>query len=217
MYLKRDNIPKFWPIPRKGTKYLAVSKHNCYESIPLVVVLRDILKIVRNNKDVKRLINEKQIQVNYKDIKVTNYPISLFDIITFTKTGECYKATLSEKKKMVFEEIKGKESENKPYKIMNKKVLSDKKIQVNLMHGRNMIIKEKVKTGDTLIYNLKEKKIVKILPMEKGREAFIIEGSHAGYKGKIEDIIERGGKILAKINSDKGKINVWSKNIIIIE
>ena len=55
MYLKRKNIGKFWPVPRKGTKYLAVPNHNNNEAISLVVVMRDVLKLVRNKKELKRL------------------------------------------------------------------------------------------------------------------------------------------------------------------
>ena len=57
MHIKRKNIGKFWPVPRKGTKYLAVPSHNNSESISLVVVIRDVLKLVRNKKELKRLLN----------------------------------------------------------------------------------------------------------------------------------------------------------------
>ena len=84
------------------------------------------------------------------------------------------------------------------------------------MHGKNIISKEKINTGDSIVFNFHENKIAKIIPMEKGKEAFVTEGKHAGYKGKIEEIMSRGGKKLAKISSGKGRINVWTKNIITI-
>ena len=43
-----------------------------------------------------------------------------------------------------------------------------------------------------------------------------MKGAHIGRIGKIDDIVTRGGKLIAKINSDKGKINVWTKNLIIV-
>lgn len=216
-HVNRQNIGKFWSIPRKGTKYLAVASHNKSDSVPLVVVLRDILKIIRNKKELKRLINEKKIQVNHKEIRVTNYPIGLFDVINFTEAKENYQATFSEHKKMVFEKISDKQSGTKIFKIMNKKILPGKKIQLNLMHGKNIISNEKANTGDSILLNLKDGKIVKIIPMEKGNNVFVIKGKHAGHKGKIEDIIERGGKTIAKILADEEKVNVWIKNIIVIE
>jgi len=217
MHLKRNNIGKFWPIPRKGTKYLAVPSHNQNEAMPLVVVLRNVLKVVKNKKELKRLLNEKKIQVNHKEIKETNYPICLFDIISFPESKNNYKVVLSKDKKMIFEEISGKKSETKVYKLMNKKMLTNKITQFNLMQGKNIISKEKANVGDSILFNLKDNKIEKIIPLEKGREAFVMNGKHASHVGKIEELVERGGKLIAKIKSDDGKINVWTKNIIVIE
>jgi len=216
-HLNRQNIGRFWPIPKKGTKYLAVANYNKHESIPLVVVVRDILKIVRNKKELKRLINEKRIKINHKEIRETNYPVCLFDVINLVGIKKNYKATFSEHKKMIFEEVSDKESETKIFKVINKKILSGKKVQLNLMHGKNIISKEKVNTGDSLLFNLKENKIIKIITIEKGKKIFVIKGKHTGQKGKIEDIIQRGGKTIVKMLTDKGKINVWIKNIIVVE
>jgi small subunit ribosomal protein S4e len=216
-HLNRQNIGKFWPIPKKGTKYLAVANYNKHESIPLVVVARDILKIVRNKKELKRLINEKRIKINHKEIREINYPVCLFDVINLVGTKKNYRATFSEHKKMIFEEVSDKESETKIFKVLNKKILPGKKVQLNLMHGKNIISKEKVNTRDSILFNLKENKIIKIITIEKGRKIFVIKGKHTGQKGKIEDIIQRGGKTIVKMLTDKGKINVWVKNIIVVE
>ena len=53
--------------------------------------------------------------------------------------------------------------------------------------------------------------------MEKDKNVFVIRGKHAGCKGKIEDILIRGGKKIAKIILKDEKINVWTKNIIVVE
>jgi len=217
MHIKRKTIGKFWPIPRKGTKYVAVPKHNKKDSLSLIIVIRDILKIVRNKKELKRLLNEGKIQVNHKIVREATYPISLFDIITLPEAKKHFKAELSPQKKMIFKELSEKESESKIYKILNKRLIEDGKVQFNLMHGKNILIKEKANVGDSLLFNMKSNKVEKVIPMEKGKEAFVVDGKHAGNIGKIEEIIERGGKKLAKINSKEGKINVWIKNIIVVK
>jgi small subunit ribosomal protein S4e len=216
-HVNRQNIGNFWAIPRKGSKYLASASHDKKDSIPLVVVLRDVLKIVRNKKELQRIINEKQIQINHKEIRDTNYPVCLFDIISLISSKQNFQALLSKHKKMIFKEISNKEAETKIFRIISKKVLSGKNVQINLMHGRNIISEEKANTGDSALLNLKDNKIIKIIPMEKGQNAFVTRGKHAGYSGKIEEIVSRGGKEIAKISSEEGKTNVWTKNIIIIE
>jgi len=85
------------------------------------------------------------------------------------------------------------------------------------MQGRNILTKEKVNTGDSIIFDLKNNKVVKIIPLEKGKNAFIFEGKHTGKSGKINEIVKRGGKDIAKISVDDEKINVWVKSIIMIE
>jgi small subunit ribosomal protein S4e len=217
MHFKRKTIPKFWPIPRKGTKYIAVPSHNQYDSIPLVVVMRDILKFVKNKKELKKLLNEKQILVNYKVVKETNYAISLLDILGFPAMKKNYKAILSQHKKIEFLEVSGKEAETKVYKVIGKKVLPKNKIQINLMNGRNIFTKEKVKTGDSVLFDLKTNKIIKFIPLEKGKNVYITEGKHAGKTGKINELVERGGKRIAKISTEQEKINVWIKSILVLD
>lgn len=213
-YLNRKNIGKTWPIPRKGSKYLAFATHNQGQSIPLIVVMREILGLVRTKKELKKVIGEKQVFINGKEIREVNYPVGLFDVISL-KDGKCYVASLSDKKKMIFEEIKGKDV--KVLKIIGKKLLSKGKIQLNLMDGRNILNSEDVRVGDSVIYNFKSGKIDGIIKMEKGKIGFVVEGKHTSHKGKIEEIMERGGKSLVKIVDEEGKkINVWVKNVIVI-
>ena len=214
-YLKRNKIGNFWPIPRKGTKYLAVASHNKNESIPLSVVLRDILKLVRNKKELKGALNEKQILINHRQIREVNHPVCLFDVLKVGKKN--YKAILLENKKMFFKEINDKESETKVYKVFSKNKLDGGKIQLNLMHGKNILSNEKIEVGDSVVLNLKDNKIVKKITLEKDRTAFAIKGKHAGKSGKILDIMERGDKKIAKIECKGERINVWVKNIILIE
>ena len=216
MHLNRQNIGKSWPIPRKGTKYLAVSTHNKTSSIPLVVVMRDVLDLVKTKKELQKSINEKQIKINGKEIREGNYPLGLLDILSVGKKN--YKVGLNEHKKMSFEEVSEKDAQTKTIKIVGKKTLGKDKFQFNLIDGRNILSKEKADTGDSVIFNFKDKKIEKIIKMEKGEQGFVFEGKHAGHKGKIEEIIERGGKSLAKVIDEEGKkINVWIKNVIVME
>ena len=215
MHLKRTEAEKFWSVPRKGTKYIAVPSHNKKNSIPLIVMMRDVLRLVNNKKELKKILNEKQIKINNKIIHDVNYPIGLFDIISFLNKN--YRAVLDENKKISLEEISKNDASTKLIKIIGKKVLKNGKIQLNLIDGRNIIQKEKVNIGDSMVFNFSNNKIDKIIKMEKGKTAYVIRGKHVGASGKIEDIIERGGKKLAKINTKNKKINVWVKNIIVME
>ena len=232
MHHNRHNIGKFWPIPRKGSKYLARRSHNQNDSVPLVVVMRDVLGLVKSKKELKKAINEKQIILNGKEVRETNYPVSLFDVIGVVSMKKHFKAVLNVSKKLVFEEVSGKDAESKVFKVIGKKVIGKDKVQVNLLHGNNVLVddNEKINVGDSLVVGF-DGKVVKVIAMEKGHVGYVTHGKHTGHKGKIEEIVVRGGKRLAQISEDvssaskdaeghkdkKEKITVWVKNVIVVE
>ena len=53
MHLKRQNTPKSWPIHRKGTKYIVRPQFNPRKGVPILILLRDMLKVAKNRKEVK--------------------------------------------------------------------------------------------------------------------------------------------------------------------
>ena len=61
MHIKRKTMPKFWPVARTGSKYMAVPSHEQRSSVPLIMVIRDMLKLVKNKKELKKVMNEKKI------------------------------------------------------------------------------------------------------------------------------------------------------------
>ena len=217
MHLKRSKTEKFWPIPRKGTKYVAVPTHNKREAVPLAIIMRDVLKFVKTKKELKKILNEKQVFINGRVVKETNFPLCLFDVLSLPSMKKNYRVSLSKNKKITLEEISDKEAETRVYRVIGKKILSGGKIQINLMHGKNLLFDKKIETGDSIVFNFKENKIVKILPLKENKNVFVVKGRHAGVKGKIERIFEEGNKKIAEIVTDNQKIKVWTKNIVIIE
>ena len=77
--------------------------------------------------------------LNSKIIRETNYPILLFDVLTIEGQKKNYRAILNEAKKITFKEIPEKESLTKTIKVIGKKILSKKLVQINLSDGRNIL------------------------------------------------------------------------------
>ena len=72
--------------------------------------------------------------------------------------------------------------------------------------------KEKLRINDSVLINLKDNKIVKSLPTEKGANVIIVGGKNMGSTGKITEV---GEKISVK---SKDKIlNILPKNIYVVE
>lgn len=217
MHIKRQSVQKFWPIPRKGTKYIAVPTHEKTSAVSLITMMRDVLKLVKNKKEIQKLINDKKILINNKIIRETNYPIMLFDSISLPTAKKYYRSILKGKK-MGLEEINEKEALTKIYKITNKNQLKKKLTQINLSGGKNILSSEKMNTGDFVILNNQDNKIIKVISLNKGVEVVIIKGKHMGISGKISEIKEEGqNKIAEIITKEKETIKVNVNNLFALK
>ncbi len=216
MHIKRKTIPGFWPVPRTGTKYMAVPSHNQYGSVPVIIIIRDLLKLVKTKKELKKILNDKKVLINAKIIKEPNYPLCLFDSLAIPSIKKYYRADL-DNKRMALKEISEKDSHLHIYKIIGKKIISGKKIQLNLSNGRNLLSSEKANVGDFATLDDKENKIIRITPLDKNVEVIVIKGKHMGKRGKIKEIVKEGENLVARIASKEGEINANIKNIFASE
>ncbi len=214
-YLKRQNVPKSWPIPRKGTAYVVRPSSGLNTGIPVLVILRNILKVAQTKKEVKNAINQKAILVNSKRLKDERQGIFLLDTLSLIPNNKHYRLELNENGKFSLKEIKLEESLKKISKIVNKKMLKGKKRQLNLMDGGNILSDIKCKVNDSILINLKENKIEKCLPLEKKAKVMVFSGKHSGEYGNIKEIDEN--KKMVKIDSKKGPLNILIKQLIVIE
>ena len=214
-HLKRQKIPRKWPIPRKGTKFVVKPKSHIHEGVPLLIILRDMLKVAQNRKEVKRALHEKNILHNSKLTKDERNSILLFDTITLVPSKKSYKLDLSENRKFIAKEIKENEADKKVSKVINKKVLKGKKMQLNLSDGRNFLTDMKCNINDSVLIDLKNKKIEKCVAIKEKAKAVIFGGKHAGKKGIIIKIDTE--RKMAKLKTDKEELNVLIKQLIVVE
>jgi small subunit ribosomal protein S4e len=215
MHLKRKTIGKFWPVPKTGTKYLAVPSHSKENSIPLIVVMRDLLGFVKIKKELKKLIHEKKIMVNGKIVKEINYPLGLFDCISIPSISKHYRIILNGKRFYV-QEAKESELSKRIYKIIGKKILPKNKVQINLSNGKNLLSNEKVKTGEFIVLDNKNK-ILKVIEIKKDSEVIAFKGKHIGIGGKIKEIIQEGENKIALIKTKEGEIKANLENLFLTE
>lgn len=216
MYQKRNSMPREWPVERKGTKYITLSNHSSVKSIPLLVVLRDILGIAKTKREAKYILFNEEIKVNNKIRKDEKYPVQAFDSIHIEKLGKNYKMII-ENKKFKLVEVSDAESNKKIIKIIGKKLLGKGVLQMNLEDGQNILTKDKFSVNDSIVMNTKDNKIVKILPLKEGANIEVISGKHAGEKGKLKSInvLERGKKYLIKLKEKEVELPI--KTILVID
>ena len=202
--LKRLATPKSWPIKRKGIKFIVRSKpgpHPLESSLPLNVILRDVLKYAKNKKEVKNILHNKTILIDGIRRKDVRLPIGLFDIIDIPDKKEQFRVIINKKGKISYYPIDKTEASIKPSKIIGKTKIKEK-TQINLFDGKNILVdKDDYKCGDTLILSIPKQEIKKHLKLEKGATIYLAGGKHIGETGTIESISSK--KILYKEPSGK--------------
>lgn len=207
-HLKRLAAPKSWRIGRKEKKFVvkpAPGPHKIEESIPLLLVIRDILGYAKSSREAKKIINEGKIIVDKKIRRDLKFPAGLMDIIEIPKTNERWIVLLDKKGKLILKNVSENSSKHKLCKIVNKTVVRGGNIQLNLHDGRNLLVeKDEYKTKDTLLLDLEKNAIKKHLHFKEGSLALITGGAHKSEIGRIEEI--------KKIRSSMPNIVVLSKD-----
>ena len=216
MHIKRSKMPKTWPIARKGTKYIAVASHSHSKGISLLFLFRDILKIAKTRKEVRKILLGGDVMINNKVRKDENFPVQVFDVVSLEKAGKNYKLEIVNKK-FELKEISDKEADKKIIKICGKKILSGGRVQMNLEDGQNLIVKEKFAVNDSIVLNTKKGKIEKILSLKEGANIEVVSGKHAGEKGKIVGIEAREKGRVYLIKLKKGEVTLPLKTLLVIE
>jgi small subunit ribosomal protein S4e len=208
-------MPKRWPIERKGKTYVVKPNFGVKEGIPVLVVLRDMLKIAQNRNEVKRIIHLKQVLVNEKNVTDEKNNILFYDTINILPMKKYYRMELSENGKFYLQEIKENETNKKIAKIINKKILKGKKVQLNLNDGRNFLSDIKCNMNDSVVINLKEGKIEKCLSLKEKANAVIFAGKHLGKKGEIIKLNLEEKTASVKIG--EREINILINQLMVVE
>ncbi len=214
-HLKRQGVPKNWPIARKGTAYVVKPYSHFSDSVPVLVALRDMIKVAQNRKEVKAALHKRTVLLNTKQVLDDKVSINLFDVLTLVPSKKSYRLTLDERGKFMFEEIKESESGKKVAKVVDKKMLKGKKIQLNLSGGINLISNTKCNINDSLLVNLKEKKIEECVPLKENAKVLIFAGKHAGEKGKVTKIDAE--KKMVELEVGGKQVNVLIKQLIVTQ
>lgn len=187
---KRVTVPRSWPIARKSPKWVAKASpgpHSSEDSMPLVMVIRDMLKLVDNSREAKRLLYEGKVLVDGKVVKNHKHPVGIFDIISVPALNQDYRMLRDEKGMFFFKSIEATDRK-KLVRVENKTTLKGNKQQLNFNDGSNRLEEGNYRPGDSLILSIPEKKIEDRIEFKEGNIAVVVGGKHSGQTGKIKAI-----------------------------
>ena len=187
---KRVASPRSWPIPRKIHTWVANSKpgpHSAKGSIPLVVVVRDLLGLVDNSREAKRVLHEGGVLVDGKARKDPNFPVGIFDVISVPALDKKYRLLSDAKGRFDLTELEAGEV-RKLCRIENKTILRGGKTQLNLNDGTNILAEGDYAPGSSVILSIPEKEIADVIEFKEGNLAVVVGGTHSGEVGAIKEI-----------------------------
>jgi small subunit ribosomal protein S4e len=192
--MKRLAAPRKWAIPRKTEIWVVKSSpgpHKIDNSIPLMLVVRDKIKLCDNAKEARYIIGKREIMVDGKIVTNYKHPVGLMDVVSIPKQKEHYRVMLDARGKLKLIPIPVEESRWKLLRINNKTVIKGGKTQLNFHDGRNILLdKNQYRVCDVLKIELATKKILGVYTFEKGNIAMLIGGKHIGHLAVITNTKE---------------------------
>jgi len=212
-HLKREMSPKFWPIHRKEhvwTVKTGSGPHAFKESMPLLVVVRDLLGYAETGKEAKKLIKYGQVLVDGKPRRDERYPLGFMDVVELTDAQQVYRVLPSHGGKMKLHTIKANEAGFKLCRIVGKANVKGGGTQLNLHDGRNVVPPEddeaQYKVNDVLQLTVPEQEVLGHISFEQGVQAIITGGRSQGKRGVLIGFgSEPGKKQTATIRTPDGE------------
>lgn len=199
-HLKRLAAPAFWPILRKEYRWAvkpSPGPHPTDSSLPLLIVLRDVLKCVKSSREARRVIGEGKVRVDGVVRRDYKFPIGLMDVLEVEGLGGAFRFLPAPVKHFTLHPIPESEKELKIVRIINKTTVKGGHIQLNLHDGRNVLVRvsdpkspeeDVYKTYDSLLIRVPSQEILEHLPLKEGSLAIISSGRNVGRIGKIKSI-----------------------------
>jgi small subunit ribosomal protein S4e len=207
---KRLTAPEPWGIRKKEYKFITKTAPGPHskQALPLAVWLRDQMGVARNMKEVKKILNDKQVILNGQICKDPRRGIGLFDIISMPGVGKFYLILRDHRGKIVAKEIPAEQAQSRLCKVKGKTTVAGGRIQLNLRYGANLLVEDNsVKPGDSVVVTLGNPgdpslprfRVVDHYPFALGSYAMVIGGKHRGKIGKIVGIEKRPGSISTQV------------------
>ncbi len=190
---KRYNAPtEKWGIPTKESFWAPTPSpgpHSADRSIPLIVVLRDILRYTETSKEAESVLSERKVKVDGKVRTDKNLPVGLMDVISIPSLSEDYRVLFDQKGKFRLLPIDKAQAEWKLVKIIDKTTLKGGITQYNLHDGSNIRLDDgsEYKTKDVLKIQLPTRKILESYEFSEGKMALVTGGNHIGEIDTVKE------------------------------
>ena len=191
-HLKRLPAPRAWRIERKTafwTMRPSPGAHPIEGSIPIGLVLRDMLGICDTAREARAILGSRAVLVDGRPVTNPKFAVGMMDVLALQATKEHYRMLVDTMGRLRLVSIDAAQAQWKLCRVEDKTTQRGGKIQVNLHDGRNLLLpKNEYATGSTLKVGLPKQGVLGNFPMEEGATALLIGGQHVGEIGHVERV-----------------------------
>ncbi|MBS3138081.1 30S ribosomal protein S4e [Candidatus Woesearchaeota archaeon] len=188
-HLKSLCAPRTWHIQRKERRYIAKPSRGTHGqdlSMPLVVVLRDVLGMSRTRFELKKAMRQKEVLIDGKKMLDERFPVGLFDVLSVG--AQHYRMIINSKGRVIPLPISQSEAGMKICKVKSKQLVKNGKTQITFHDGKTMITDTKMRVGDSVVLQLPQRTISKVLAPTEGSQIYLMKGKHSGTVGKLIEL-----------------------------
>lgn len=184
--MKRVAAPKTWPILRRERTFIVRPKPKGQPlalTLPVSVVLRDILGLVKNASQANKVMKSQEILVNGRRVYTIADAVGFMDLLTVGKDN--YRVLLDKNNILIVTPVK--KGEEFTVQRISGKTSAGKTTQLHFASGANLLVaKDTYKVGDSVTFS--DGKITAHYPLAQGAVVLIVGGSHIGKVGKITSV-----------------------------
>lgn len=208
--LKRGASPRTWTIPRKGTKWIkrpAPGPHAQTESIPLLLVVRDLKRLAASAREARLLLRQGSVLVDGKVVKDLSRGVGLMDTVSFgAPLNEHYRVLKDRLGRLILVPIAASEASVKIGRVRFKHAVRGGKVEVTLHDGRNLLAPASTpwRVGDSLKIEVPDQKVVGHLKLASGQLALVSGGSHVGELARVDRVEVRNSSQPNRVHFKEG-------------
>jgi SSU ribosomal protein S4E len=213
-HMKALAAPPVQRIPRKERPWTvkpSPGPHPSDRSLPLLLVVRDLLKLAESNREARKIIAQGEVKVDGKYVKNYKWPVGIMDVVEVPKIGTYYRVLPDPRGTLRLVEIPKEEASLKLVRVEGVTTVKGGHFELHLSDGRNVLIRvEDPKKGgqlpyrplDSLLLSIPGSQVKDHVEFKVGNLALVVWGRNMGRYGKIVSVTRGWG---------------WERSIVALE
>lgn len=193
-HLRRYAVPRAVKLPRKSLPWAVKpgpGPHPSDRSLPLALLLRDILGLTSTLSETKKVLAGRKVLVDGRVRADHRFPVGLMDLVSLPSMGTSFVISVDRNGRLV--PLPTKDASSKLCRVTGKRTVKGGKIQLSLHDGKTVVGDYgEVRVGDSLRISLPEYRVLERIPLQPGVWALITGGKNVGRTGRIARVEGKG-------------------------